>query len=92
MENNEFEWDDDKATINLQKHGIGFLAALQVFSDPFVHFEDDVSQDYGEDRILATGVAQGRLMTVAFTERGQRIRIISARKANADERRTYDRS
>jgi hypothetical protein len=49
-----------------------------------------LSEDYGEDRFLATGCVEALLVTVVYTERGDCIRIISARKANANERRTYD--
>jgi uncharacterized DUF497 family protein len=55
-----------------------------------VLIERDVSEDYGEDRFLAVGRVGGLLITVAYTEREDRIRIISARKANSDERRAYD--
>jgi len=58
----------------------------------FALIEQDLSEDYGEDRFLATGMIEGRLVTVVFTERGERTRIISARKANTDERRKYYRS
>jgi uncharacterized DUF497 family protein len=51
--------------------------------------EQDFTEDYGEDRFLATGSVNGVLITVAFTERGGCIRIISARKANSDEQRAY---
>jgi uncharacterized DUF497 family protein len=61
-----------------------------VFDDPLVVIEHDLSEDYGEDRFIATGRVEGLLVTVAYTERGDCIRIISARKANANERRTYD--
>jgi uncharacterized DUF497 family protein len=54
--------------------------------------EQDLSEDYGEERFLATGRVEGLLITVAFTERGGCIRIMSARKANSDERRAYDQS
>lgn len=90
IDGDEFEWDQAKAEANLRKHKIGFRAASRVFDDPLVLIEQDVSEDYGEDRFLATGRVEGLLMTVAFTERGDCIRIISARKANNDERRAYD--
>jgi uncharacterized DUF497 family protein len=90
MESDDFEWDDAKAEANLRKHGISFRAASSVFDDPLVVIELDLSEDYGEDRFVATGRVEGLLVTVVYTERGDCIRIISARKANADERRTYD--
>ena len=92
MEDEEFEWDDAKAAANIKKHGIAFEDAKQVFGDPLARIEDDLSEDYGEDRLLATGLVAGRLLTVIFVERGTRVRIISARQANAHERRTYHRS
>lgn len=90
MESDEFEWDDAKAEANLRKHKISFRAASRVFDDPLVLIEQDCSEDYGEDRFLAVGLVEGLLMTVAYTERGDRVRIISARKANTNERRAYD--
>jgi uncharacterized protein len=92
MNNDDFEWDGRKAAINLRVHKISFSEARLVFNDVFALIEQDLSQDYGEDRYLATGIVEGRLLTVIFTERGERTRIISARKANTDERRKYDRS
>lgn len=90
MESDEFEWDDAKAEANLRKHKISFREARRVFDDPFAMVEQDVTEDYGEDRFLATGRVEGLLVTVAYTERGDRLRIISARKANSDEQRAYD--
>ncbi len=90
MESDEFEWDDVKAEANLRKHKISFRAASRVFDDPLVLIEQDVSEDFGEDRFLAVGRVEDLLMSVAFTERGGCIRIISARKANSHERRAYD--
>ena len=66
--------------------------ASRVFDDPLVLTEQDLTEDYGEDRFVAVGRVEGLLITVVFTERGERVRIISARKANNDERRAYDRS
>jgi uncharacterized DUF497 family protein len=90
MESNEFEWDDAKAEANLRRHKLSFQAATRVFEDPFVLIEQDLSEDYGEDRFLATGRVEGLLVVVAYTERGDRIRIISARKANSNEQRAYN--
>ena len=84
MQSDEFEWDDAKAEANRRKHKINFRAASLI--------EQDLAEDYGEDRFLAIGRVEGLLMTVAFTERGERVRIISARKASNDEKRTYDQS
>jgi uncharacterized DUF497 family protein len=90
MDGDEFEWDDAKARANLRKHRISFRAASLVFDDPLVVIEQDLSEDYGEDRFVAVGRADGLLVAVAYTERSDCIRIISARKANANERRTYN--
>ena len=62
------------------------------FDDPLVLLEQDFAEDYGEDRFLATGRVEGLLVTVIYTERGDCIRIISARKASSDEQRAYDSS
>jgi uncharacterized DUF497 family protein len=92
MQRDEFEWDDAKAEANLRKHKISFRAASRVFDDPLVLIEQDLAEDYGEDRFVAVGRVEGLLITVVFTERGERVRIVSARKANNDERRAYDHS
>ncbi len=92
MEDDEFEWDDAKAEANLRKHKLSFRAASRVFDDSFVLVEQDDSEDYGEPRYLAIGLVQGLLVTVAYTERADRIRIISARKADTDEQRAYHHS
>jgi uncharacterized DUF497 family protein len=91
MESDDFEWDDAKAEANLRKHKITFRTASRTFDDPVVVIEQDLSEDYGEDRFVAVGRVEGLLVAVAYTERGDCIRIISARKANANERRTYDK-
>jgi uncharacterized protein len=91
MDSNGFEWDDAKAEANLRKHKISFRTASRVFNDPLVLLEQDLSEDYGEDRFLATGRVEDLLIAVVYTERGDCIRIISARKANNHEQRAYDR-
>ena len=89
MEADDFEWDDRKAAINLHRHKVSFQAARGVFDDVFALIEQDVSEEYDEDRFLATGMVEGLLITVVYTERGERIRIISARRANGNEQRKY---
>ena len=89
MNDDEFEWDEDKAEANLRKHKISFQEASRVFDDLFALIEQDLSEDFGEDRFLATGVIKGSLVTVVYTERDERIRLISARKANSDEQKRY---
>ena len=89
MNADEFEWDEDKAEANPRKHKISFQEASRVFDDLFALIEQDLSEDFGEDRFLATGVIKGSLVTVVYTERDERIRLISARKANSDEQKRY---
>lgn len=89
MSDLEFEWDVAKAEANLRKHGLSFQAATRVFDDAFALVEHDLSVDYGEDRYVATGLANGVVIVVVYTEREERIRLISARKANGREQRAY---
>jgi uncharacterized protein len=88
----EFEWDRAKARSNLTKHGVSFEAARQVFDDVFALEQFDYVGDPPEPRCIITGMANGVILTVAYTERGDRIRIISARKATTHEQREYYRS
>lgn len=89
MIDDEFEWDDAKARQNYAKHGVTFETAREVFRDPFAFDRFDAREDYGEDRYSIIGMAQDRLVYVAFTIRNGRIRIISAREAEPHERRRY---
>jgi putative transcriptional regulator len=81
----EFEWNVDKAEANPRKHGISFQAARRVFSDGFAVEWPDLDLPYGEVRFIITGMVEGRLPKVVFTERDHRIGIISARKATTHE-------
>ncbi len=92
MVDDDFEWDEAKAAANIRKHKISFQEACRVFDDLFVLIEQDLNEDFGEDRYIATGLVEGVLLTVIYTERGVRIRIISARKADNNEQRKYYRS
>jgi len=92
MVDDDFEWDEAKAAANIRKHKISFQEACRVFDDLFVLIEQDLNEDFGEDRYIATGIVEGLLLTVIYTERGVRIRIISARKADSNEQREYYRS
>ena len=86
----EYDWDPEKAAANLTKHGINFVAALAVFDDQRHFIEDSTKPEYGETRRIAIGVmADGRLVTVVFTDRGEVKRIISVRTARNYERRKY---
>jgi uncharacterized DUF497 family protein len=88
----EFEWDELKAQSNLAKHGVSFAAAQLVFDDVFALERFDPGGERAEARYVTTGVANGVVLTVVYTERGERIRIISARKATKHEQEEYYRS
>ena len=83
-----FEWDEDKNTINKQKHKISFETAIHVFDDlDYIEIYDFEHSSY-EDRYIAIGRV-GDILFVVFTERGGNIRMISARLATEAERRLY---
>lgn len=83
-----FQWDQDKNAANIEKHGIDFEEARRIFEGPIIRKVDD-RQDYGEIRIIAIGVSEGRELTVVYTMRSEAVRIISARRAGEDERKVY---
>lgn len=86
----EFEWDEAKARTNIVKHGISFPDASRAFLDPFgIELLDEDSRD--EERTILLGMADGRILVVIFTERIERIRIISARRAMKHEKEYYYR-
>jgi len=84
-----FEWDAAKAARNEADHGVTFDVAMLVFADPFALEWRDDREDYGEDRYVVLGMVDGRVLYVAYTMRGDAIRIISARGAEPNERRRY---
>ena len=85
----DFEWDDAKAVANLNKHGVKFEIAAQVFLDETLMDIDASRVMDAEARRKAVGMVEGRLFTVVYTMRRGAVRIISARRANAKERRAY---
>jgi uncharacterized protein len=87
MQDGQFEWDDDKAARNWREHAVTFEMAMRVFRDPFGIEWEDPGQNPDEERYSAVGMVEERLLFVAYTTRGDRIRIISARKAEPYERR-----
>ncbi len=89
MNDDDFQWDDRKAADNYAKHGVKFEAARDVFKDPFALGHIDDREDYGEERFTIIGMVNGRLLFVAYTLRGEAIRIISARGAEPYEQRAY---
>lgn len=86
-----FEWDGEKAESNLRKHGVAFDEAVTVFYDPLAATFDDPESSHGERRLVTVGYsAQGRLLVVCHTERGRAVRLISARRATASERKRHE--
>jgi uncharacterized DUF497 family protein len=86
-----FEWDEDKCQANIDKHEIDFANIQAVFTNPIVERVDD-RQDYGEVRIILLGIIDDRVLCIVYTLRGSVCRIISARRANQREPRTYHQS
>ena len=86
----EFEWDDEKAMANALKHQVTFDEAKTVFDDPlFVDFFDP-EHSLEENRFLLAGSSRtGRLLIVSYAERGEKMRLISAREMTRSERRDY---
>ena len=87
-----FEWDKRKEATNIRKHGVSFHEASTVFLDPLsmTFYDPDHAED--EDRYITLGMAKnGRLIFVSHADRGDRVRIISAREASKRERNGYER-
>ena len=86
-----FEWDERKAISNRRKHGVSFDEAASAFGDPFSITIPDPDHSGDEDRFVLIGESvHGRLVVVVHTERGDDLRLISARLARPSERRTYE--
>ena len=87
-----FEWDEAKRTTNLEKHGVDFVDASDMWTRPMLVAED-VRREYGESRYIGMGYVQDRLMVVVYTHRTANVvRIISLRKANSREVRIYGKA
>ncbi len=85
----EFDWDAAKNEANLKKHGISFDEAEHIFDGPTLTRADD-RQDYGENRNISLGaLSPDAVLVVVHTERRDKTRLISARKANRHERKVY---
>jgi hypothetical protein len=86
-----FEWDEVKSKVNLQKHKVSFEEGKTIFNDPFLFtFPDDVHSS-NEDRFINIGLSSnGLILVLTHTERQDKIRIISCRKATARERKFYE--
>lgn len=83
-----FEWDENKRQININKHGIDFVDAEDVFKGKTLTVED-VRFDYGEQRFITLGLMKGRVVVIVHTERDDAIRLISIRKASQYEKKSY---
>ncbi|MBI5935286.1 MAG: BrnT family toxin [Chloroflexi bacterium] len=91
MEDFEFEWDDDKAIGNFDKHGVGFEEGATIFNDPLIATIFDPDHSENEERFISLGISvQNRLLVVVHTFREERIRLISCRKATNAERKLYE--
>ena len=87
----EFEWDYEKEKKNIQKHRVSFHEASTVFGDPFSWTFPDTDHSITEDRYLTFGSSSdGTLLIISHTDRGNKIRLISARKMTRLERRYYE--
>jgi uncharacterized DUF497 family protein len=88
----KFEWDEVKARSNFKDHGVSFELAKAVFDDAFAIDLIDDREDYVEARFVITGMTEGQvLLFVAYTERSNRVRIISARRVTKREEDFYFR-
>lgn len=88
-----FEWDENKARTIVAKHGVSFEEASTVFGDPMSITIPDPAHSQTEDRWIILGHSQrGRLLVVVHTERGDNLRIISARSASRRERKQHEES
>jgi uncharacterized protein len=86
-----FEWDEDKNRKNLEKHGVAFEDVLSVFANREALAFEDRRKDYGEPRYIVLCPLEDVLVHVTYTVRGERIRLISARRASRREKRDYER-
>ena len=87
----EFEWDPRKAEINLRKHGVSFTEAGTVFGDDLAITVPDPDHSLNEERFITVGWSnRRRLLMVSHTDRGNRVRIISARELTKSERKDYE--
>jgi len=84
---NIFEWDENKRTLNLEKHGIDFVDAIEIFSD-FSRIENESIRD-DELRYQTIGIVKDVVLFVVYTHRSGVVRLISARRASKHEREAY---
>ena len=87
----KFEWNQNKAKKNIEKHGVSFDEAATVFSDPLSITYNDPDHSYDENRYIIIGLsALGKLLFVSHTEIDDKIRIISTRQLTRKERKQYE--
>jgi hypothetical protein len=87
----EFEWDEAKAEVNFHKHGVTFEQAAYAFQDSFAVEWIDERVAFEEERVILLGMSRGQILTIVYTDREERIRIISARRATKHEKNVYYR-
>lgn len=87
----ELEWDEEKREVNLAKHGLDLAVSLELFADHFME-RLDTRQNYDEDRWVALGMIHGQAVVLVYTERDDRLRPISLRKATVQERSIYEQA
>jgi uncharacterized DUF497 family protein len=88
----DFQWDPKKARANLRKHRVSFEEASTVFNDELATIYEDPDHSLTERRYLTIGTSEkGRLLHIAFADRGERIRIINARQVTKKERELYEK-
>ncbi len=86
-----FEWDEAKAKSNTSKHGVCFEEASTIFGDQNALTIEDPAHSSIENRFITLGSSHlGKLLVVVHTERGDKLRLISARPASRKERKTYE--
>ena len=83
-----YEWDEQKRQIKVKKHGVDFIDVPEIFDGDVVILPDE-RFDYGESRFIVIGILKNQVVVVTYTERGDNIRIISARKATKNEQIYY---
>lgn len=87
----EFDWDPKKAASNLRKHRVSFEEAASVFNDELATVYEDPDHSHHERRYLSIGASErGRLLIIAYSYRGVKVRIINARQGTKQEREMYE--
>lgn len=86
----KYVWDEKKNRTNISKHDIDFNDVIEIFENPMLVCIDNRT-DYGEERLLGIGLIKGIIVTIVYTENDEKktIRIISARKADKNERKNF---